>query len=204
MIELDHLAVAGESLKAASDLAAQVLGVPLQPGGAHAVFGTHNHLLGLADGLYLEAIAVDPDAPAPAYARWFDLDRFNGPARLSNWICRCDDLDATLEALPEGYGAPVALQRGDLRWRMAVPETGMLPYDNCAPALMQWEGEAHPTQRLDASGCRLVTLTVQHPQAEALAATLAPILTDARVVFEVGTPALSARFDTPAGRAVLA
>ena len=80
MIELDHLAVAGESLKAASDLAAQVLGVPLQPGGAHAVFGTHNHLLGLGDALYLEAIAVDPDAPAPAYARWFDLDRFNGPA----------------------------------------------------------------------------------------------------------------------------
>jgi len=47
-------------------------------------------------------------------------------------------------------------------------------------------------------------LTVQHPQAETLAATLAPIFTDARVVFEVGTPALSARFDTPAGRAVLA
>ena len=69
---------------------------------------------------------------------------------------------------------------------------------------MQWEGEAHPTQRLDDSGCRLVTLTVQHPQAETLAAALAPVFTDARVVFEVGTPALSARFDTPAGRAVLA
>jgi len=24
--------------------------------------------------------------------------RFNGPARLSNWICRCDDLEAALDA----------------------------------------------------------------------------------------------------------
>ncbi|HDZ51783.1 MAG: VOC family protein [Sulfitobacter litoralis] len=204
MIELDHLAVAGESLEAASDYAAQVLGVPLQSGGAHAVFGTHNHLLGLSDALYLEAIAVDPDAPQPAYARWFDLDRFNGPARLSNWICRCDDLAAALDALPEGYGAPVQLQRGDLSWRMAVPENGVLPYDNCAPALMQWDGDAHPTQRLDNSGCRLVTFMVQHPQAEALAAALAPLLKDARVMFEVGTPGLFATFDTPAGRGVLA
>ena len=109
MIELDHLAVAGESLTAASDLAAQVLGVPLQPGGAHAVFGTHNHLLGLGDALYLEAIAVDPDAPAPAYARWFDLDRFNGPARLSNWICRCDDLEATLKRFKRS-GSSIALE----------------------------------------------------------------------------------------------
>jgi len=41
------------------------LGVPFQPGGRHDVFGTHNALLGLADGLYIEAIAIaiDPDAP---------------------------------------------------------------------------------------------------------------------------------------------
>jgi hypothetical protein len=69
---------------------------------------------------------------------------------------------------------------------------------------MQWDGDAHPTQRLDNSGCRLVTFMVQHPQAEALAAALAPLLKDARVMFEVGTPGLFATFDTPAGRGVLA
>ncbi len=202
-IDLDHLAVAGGTLAEAEAHVAQSLGVPLQPGGEHAVFHTHNSLLGLEDGLYLEAIAVNPAAPTPDRARWFDLDRFSGPPRLGNWICRCDDLDGVLEALPEGFGEPVALRRGDLSWRMAVPRNGLLPFDNCAPALMQWEGEAHPAARLTASGCRLGALEVCHPEADALAALLAPILDDARIGFRVGAAALTARFVTPTGAKVL-
>lgn len=203
MITFDHIAVAGETLAAATAHVEAALGVPLQQGGEHAVFHTHNTLLGLEDGLYLEAIAINPDAPAPERARWFDLDRFTGPPRLTNWICRCDDLDATLAQLPEGFGAPVDLQRGDLRWRMAVPRDGVLPYDNCAPALIQWIGDAHPAERLTQQGCRLTQLEVRHPQAEALQALLAPLLMDRRVTFAKGTPNLGARFSTPQGSATL-
>ena len=203
MITFDHIAVAGETLAAATAHVEAALGVPLQQGGEHAVFHTHNTLLGLEDGLYLEAIAINPDAPAPERARWFDLDRFTGPPRLTNWICRCDDLDTTLAQLPEGFGAPVDLQRGDLRWRMAVPRDGVLPYDNCAPALIQWIGDAHPAERLTQQGCRLTQLEVRHPQAEALQALLAPLLMDRRVTFAKGTPNLGARFSTPQGSATL-
>jgi hypothetical protein len=167
----------------------------LQRGGAHAVYGTHNTLLGLADGLYLEAIAVNPDAEPQQRPRWFDLDRFTGPARLSNWICRCDDLDATLAGLPDGFGTPISLARGDLRWRMAVPADGILPFDNCAPALIEWEGDAHPASMLAASDVRMTRLTVRHPDAGALQALLSPLLKDARVRFEVGPAQLEARFD---------
>lgn len=195
MMELDHIAVAGETLAAATAHAQTALGVPLQKGGEHDVFHTHNTLLGLQEGLYFEAIAINPDAPKPDRVRWFDLDRFSGPARLTNWICRCDDLDETLAALPAGFGTPVSLQRGDLRWRMAVPENGILPFENCAPALIQWEGEAHPVQRLATSDLRLTALTVSHPEAQALAQMLAPHITDARVRFETGPVALTAQFD---------
>ncbi|MEW9921458.1 VOC family protein [Marimonas sp. MJW-29] len=194
MLELDHIAVAGKTLKAASDWCEGALGVPLQPGGEHAVFHTHNRLLGLENGLYLEAIAINPDAPVPDRPRWFDLDRFTGQPRLTNWICRCDDLDATLAALPEGFGAPVSLMRGDLRWRMAVPESGVLPFDNCAPALIEWEGAAHPASRLAQRGVRLDRLRVRHPEAADLQALLAPHLSDDRVIFETGAAGLSAAF----------
>ncbi len=194
-MELDHIAVAGETLAAATAHVEAALGVSMQQGGEHAVFHTHNTLLGLEDGLYLEAIAINPAAATPDRPRWFDLDRFAGPARLTNWICRCDDLDATLAALPEGYGAPVSLQRGDLRWRMAVPASGVLPFENCAPALIEWEGDVHPAARLSPSGARLSTLIVTHPDAEALSAILAPFLTDNRVCFETGTPRLDACFE---------
>lgn len=202
-IELDHLAVASTTLEEASAHVQKALGVSLQQGGEHAVFHTHNTLLGLEDGLYLEAIAINPDAPVPQRARWFDLDRFQGPARLTNWICRCDDLDATLAALPDGFGAPVQLQRGDLRWRMAVPQSGILPFDNCAPALIEWQGDAHPAQRLDVSGCRLTQLEVYHPAAETLSDLLSPLLADARVSFVVAQPALKATFEKAGNHLVL-
>lgn len=202
-IVLDHLAVAGATRAEAEAHVAESLGQPLQPGGEHAVFHTHNSLLGLEEGLYLEAIAVNPEAPEPDRARWFDLDRFSGPPRLSNWICACDDLDAVLESLPEGFGQPVSLQRGDLKWRMAVPESGILPFDNCAPALMQWDAAAHPAERLAPTGCRLTGLEVWHPEAEALAVLLAPLLTDARVRFHIGAARLEASFATPDGPKVL-
>jgi len=202
-MELDHIAVSGETLEAAVEAVEAALGVPMQPGGAHDVFITHNRLLGLADGLYLEAIAADPTRPAPERPRWFDLDNFAGPARLTNWICRCDDLDALLAALPVDAGAPVSLTRGNLRWRMAVPADGRLPFDNLFPPLIQWQCAQHPAGMLGLSGCALRRLVVAHPEATALRDILAPYLAEPRVVFETGAPALSAEFDTPHGARVL-
>lgn len=197
-IKLDHIAIAGQTLAEATDWTEQRLGVPLQPGGAHDVFGTHNELLGLADGLYLEVIAIDPSALPPERARWFDLDRFQGPPRLTNWICQVEDLDAVLDALPQA-GVPVSLSRGDLRWRMAVPENGILPYDNCFPALIEWQSPVHPSALLTGLGCRLSRLTVTHPQADTLEGELAPYLDGPVIVFKKGPAGLHADIETPAG-----
>jgi hypothetical protein len=202
MLELDHLAVVACDLEAGRAAVEEALGVALQPGGQHAYFGTHNLLLGLEDGLYLEVIAVDPDAAAPGVARWFDLDRMAGDPRLGNWICRSDDLEGEVERFPEA-GTPVPLARGDLTWRMAVPETGRLPFDNLFPAIMQWDCAAHPAERLTASGCALQRVVVAHPEAAELSSQLASVLTDERVVFEIGAPSLMAEVMTPSGLRVL-
>lgn len=199
-MELDHLAVAGETLEEASAYVEEALGVPLQPGGEHAVFGTHNRLLGLADGLYLEAIALNPPAEPQRRPCWFDLDRFSGAPRISNWICRCTDLPQHLAQAPSGAGELVALTRGDLTWDMAVPATGILPYDNMFPALMEWHSD-HPAPRLQQQGCQLRHLTISHPQAAGLKQALP--MTDARLQYEVGPKGFEAEFDTPHGRRLL-
>jgi len=203
MLFLDHITIAGLTLAAATDHVSAALGVTPRPGGEHAVFHTHNTLMGLGDGLYLEAIAANPDAPQPTRPRWFDLDRFEGPPRLTNWICRTDNLDAALARLPRGFGDPVDLQRGSLRWRMAVPQSGILPYDNCAPALIEWQTDTHPASMLAPSGCTLKKLEVRHPEAKALNDLLAPFLDDARIGFATGPANLLAQFDTPTGAAQL-
>jgi hypothetical protein len=203
MLALDHLAVAAETLEAGRAHVEAALGVILQPGGQHAHFGTHNLLLGLEDGLYLEVIAVDPTAAVQAVPRWFDLDRFVGAPRLGTWICRCDDLEAALAQAPAGAGRPVDLARGDLRWRMAVAADGRMPFDGAFPALIQWQG-AHPAARLMRSGCRLRRLVVTHPDATVLRGALAGMLSYPRVVIEDGSEiALRAEIETPHGVRVL-
>lgn len=197
-LTLDHLAVSARDLAEGAAAVEAALGVALEPGGQHPHMATLNRLLNLGD-LYLEVIAADPSAPAPAWPRWFDLDRFDGLPRLTNWIARTDDLDAALADAPTGTGLPVALARGDLRWRMAVPADGILPFDNAFPALIQWQGTAHPATRLPDRGVRLIRLTITHPQAGALRAALDGRLNDPRVVIETGTQGLRATFSTPQG-----
>ena len=200
----DHLVVGAKSLAEAQAHIEDALGLPMQPGGQHSVFHTHNTLMGLEDGLYLEAIAPDPSADVPKRARWYNLDRFIGPARLSNWACAVDDLDADLRDMPEGCGAPVEVTRGALNWHMAVSAQGTTPFDNLFPALLQWpSGIVHPATRLNPTGARLKRFTLRHPEGDALKAQLARHLADDRVDVESGAIEMQAVFDTPHGERTL-
>lgn len=202
-VELDHIAVTAERLEDGVAAVEAVLGVPLAGGGRHELMGTHNRLLGLGD-LYLEVIAVDPEGRTPDRPRWFDMDHFAGSPRLTNWIARCDNLATALSAGPEGLGDPLSLSRGDLRWQMAVPASGILPFDNACPALIEWQGTAHPAARLPDSGCRLKRLIIVHPKADELRSLLADRLREPRLVVEPGPEkALRAEIRTPGGVRVL-
>lgn len=202
-MRLDHLAVCCRTLAEGEAFVTHRLGVAPGPGGKHALMGTHNLLLGLGD-LYLEVIAVDPDAPAPPHPRWFDLDRFAGPPRLAHWIAATDDLSGDIARSPQGTGTPVALARGDLRWRMAVPPDGRLPFAGMFPALIAWDGPLHPAALLADHGLRLTRLVVSHPRAEGLQQALAGRLDDPRLVIVQGAPGLAAHVMTPEGPRLLA
>ncbi|KIC25703.1 MULTISPECIES: VOC family protein [unclassified Leisingera] len=199
---LDHLAVAGATLEEAVAHTEDALGITFGPGGQHARYGTHNRLIGLADGLYLEAIAIDPEAQPQELPRWFNLDQFAGPARLNNWILRSEDLEAEKPLLPPHAQRHVQMQRGDLRWLMTVPADGLLPYDNLFPAVLQWQAEP-PAAKLPQSNCRLTRLILSHPEASDLQTALDRILNDPRLKVEQGAPAMMAEFDTPHGPRVL-
>ncbi len=198
-MKLDHLVVGAAALEDAQAHVEAALGVRMQPGGAHAVFQTHNALLGLQDGLYLEAIAPIPAVPEPTRPRWYDLDRFEGPARLSNWASAVPDMDAALADMPDGTGAPVAVHRGTLSWRMAVSADGTTPYHNLWPALIEWPTGMHPAAQLKPTGIKLLRFTLVHPNGMALCDALCRRMTDDRVAVETGPLAMHADFETPHG-----
>ncbi len=204
MIEIDHLAVAGETLDEAVAHVEATLGVALEPGGVHVEMGTHNRLLSLGPGMYLEAIAINPAAKAPQRPRWFDLDRFEGRPRLANWIVRTTDMEAALQSAPGEIGVPIPFQRGKFSWTMAVPGTGRLPYDGAAPALIAWDAATHPADLLPDAGCRLERLEIGHPEAAALLWEF-PALENLPLVdiTETPEPRLAAHIRTPLGLIVL-
>jgi hypothetical protein len=158
--ELDHLVVAARDLDEGAAWIEAKLGVAMAAGGKHALMGTHNRLLSLGPGEFLEVIAIDPQAPTPSRARWFELDSSRMRERLArapaliHWVERTDDLDAALR----DYSEPVeilSLSRGPYRWRMGVPRDGRLPAGGALPTLIQWQGGLHPASDLPPSGCKL-------------------------------------------------
>lgn len=197
-MQLDHLAVTCADLAEGVAYVQEALGVALQPGGQHARFGTHNRLLSLGPDEYLEVIAPDPEAPVPPHPRWFGLDHASVP-RLGNWIVRVPDL-AVAKMLYPGIGDMLALERGDLKWRISVPPDGSMPQGGAFPTLIEWQGTApHPSTRLTDVGVRLTRLEISHPQIDTFALKLAAALPDPRLRFHIGTMALRAWFDTPSG-----
>src|SRR4051812_23817798 len=93
-LALDHLVLAAADLAQGVSFVADRLGVRAPAGGRHAVMGTHNALVRLGRDVYLEIIAIDPEAPAPARARWFGLDeprmrrRLAEQPRIVTWVAR--------------------------------------------------------------------------------------------------------------------
>lgn len=192
MLKLDHLAVACTDLDAGTAWVEDQLGVPLLPGGRHPRYGTHNRLLGLADGLYLEVITIDPQADPVTGPRWFGLDHFSGPPRLANWICQTD----RFAAAPPDVGTPRDMQRDDLHWQITVPDDGSLPMGGAYPTLIQWPAGVHPSQSLPDSGLCLIRLEVSHPDPD-LPKLVA--IDDPRVQFKTGPLGFAASFQTPSG-----
>lgn len=214
---LDHLVVMADSLAQGVAWCEATLGVTPAPGGAHALFGTHNRLLAIGSPAwpqaYLEIIAIDPAAaPGPVRRRWFDMDdaplqalvRAQGP-RLIHWVARVPDLAAATAAwAAQGLDAGECLAasrmtpRGLLQWQIAVRADGRRPMDGCAPTLIEW-GAVHPADSLPASGVALQSLALRHPQAAALQGALAAIGAPGIPVDAAAAPAIQARLATPRG-----
>jgi hypothetical protein len=203
--QLDHITVTAPSLAQGAAFVRDALGVELQPGGEHPRMGTHNLLLRLGDSLFLEVIAVNPDAPRPAQPRWFELDTLHADAapRLSTWVARTDDIQGATAAAPEALGRIETITRGALQWLITIPADGSLPLGGSAPALIEWQTPIHPASRLQDRGCSLQRFEVLHPEPDRLSALLAALgLAQAVVVSPLpadAAPRLVAQILTPTG-----
>ncbi len=175
---LDHLVLAATTLADGIEYIAEVAGVAAQPGGKHVAMGTHNALVRLAEQVYLEIIAIDPQANKPARPRWFDLDNIALQAelterpRLIHWVARTPDIERAVNQCPVPLGAVHPMARGDYRWRITIPDDGSLPGKGIVPTLIQWDVPLHPSASLPRSNVSIAGLAAAHPDPAAIRGAL--------------------------------
>ncbi|MEO0682701.1 MAG: VOC family protein [Pseudomonadota bacterium] len=215
---LDHLVVACLSLADSLPGFEARLGVPAQGGGAHAGMGTHNALWGLDGGdahgrIYIELIAPDPAQPKPdgaplpfALHRADMRARLAGGPRLVTWMARCGDLDLWAPRSSAPLGPIRAMRRGDLQWRLTVPDGEGLPFGGVVPGLIQWpDGITLPGEAMAGAGLTLLRFE-RAPNAAAGAALASLGLFDTLPEAAMDAPAeapLRAVIAGPAGEATL-
>ena len=140
---LDHLVVAAATLEQGDDYVESRIGVRPQRGGKHVAMGTHNSVLRIGQGVYLEVIAIDPEAIAPKHPRFFELDRpvmqatLRASPRLIHWVARCTDIDALRRASPVDPGPVHPMSRDGLRWSYTIPVHGHPPGAGVLPTLRE-------------------------------------------------------------------
>ena len=198
---IDHLLWAVPELEEGCRQIARWTGVQPTPGGRHPGVGTHNALLSLGQGIYLEIIAPDPTQ-----------DRFSGLGELLRdlqtptlltWCALSWDIEKTgLRARSAGLTSqyPFAMSRRrpdgvDLNWRILLVEDH--PFGPLLPFFIQWDSPEHPSQG-PASGCTLEDFRLYHPAPSAVGVTL-ETLGLRMSVEEKETPGLWARLETPNG-----
>ena len=200
---VDHLVWATPDLDEGIRELERLTGVRASPGGKHPSWGTHNALLSLGPGIYLEILAPDPSVPPPARERPFGLDRLDRP-RLVTWAAREPDLENRIVAIADTgidlgdilTGGRVRPDGVALRWRLTSPramlEAGVVPF------LIDWGTSPHPSETA-APGLALVALAIEHPEPDHLRRLLSPFALDLPI-HRASAPALVATIDSPRGR----
>jgi hypothetical protein len=198
-LRLDHLVVGAKRLEDGVAYVEQTLGVSTSVGGKHAFMGTHNALLKLGHGEYLEVIAIDPDSPALGRVRWFGLDRLDlSTPRLIHWVARTTSIQKAVHEY-SWIGPAVSASRGILNWQITIPVDGALPFDGVFPTIIEWQDEPHVSERMRETGCALLDLALVHPAAERIRTHLASTLHDGRISFREGEPGIVCTIRTPEG-----
>lgn len=167
--KIDHIVIGADSLEQGIAALELSLGVALPRGSKHDAMSTHNCVAPVGFERFIEILSIDPDVPAPARVRWFDMDnpdvqaRFKAAAGAHCWVVGTNDLDALIENSPVDLGEVVFFSRGERSWRLTIPKDGSLLEDGLIPSFIEWSPGPHPSTGMADVGLALQEVVLTHP-----------------------------------------
>ncbi len=207
--KIDHIVMACCHLSEGQAELQSRLGIAIPDGGKHPMMSTHNALIQAGGDIYFELIAIDPEAPPPDRPRWFSLDDPKTHAHIDTkpralcWVVGVHDLDAFAAQSPINLGRILSLSRGDLRWRLTVPDDGHLPMGGLIPAFIEWPDGKNPCKHMPDNALRLNQITISSPEPHQMTELMTVLGIDGLANVVKGSAGLSFDVKTPKGRVIL-
>lgn len=200
---LDHIIYACSEIEQGMDEIESLLGVRPVRGGSHAQFGTHNALLSLGPGIYLEVIARDPELDEPQHGALIDFPTTTR-SRLVTWVYRTSDIESLANNSSLGVGAVDTGTRknpdgSEIHWQLTNPYA--MPMDGAVPFLINWGNTVHPSTVLPPGG-QLTKVVIEHPDADRLRDVLSALSSGVEVIAGESF-GIAATIDTENGPVVL-
>lgn len=201
-LALDHIVWAVPDLDAGIRTIADLTGVePVSGGKAPGREQSHNALISLGDGAYLEIFS-----PARAGGgRWGKLIE-DGQPRIVSYALRVTDrfaaLKPAIEAAGYSFTGPRSMGRvrpdgGAVNWELL--NIAGTPIDDALPFFIDWLGSTpHPSES-SPKGATIDTFSIAHPRASDLAAIYADIGVETPVLAS-NKAAINLVLDTPRGQ----
>ena len=195
---LDHLLIGAADLEGASEEFARATGVRPVYGGRHPR-GTHNALVALDGGAYLELVAVRPGATRPA--SFPELSPADGLVPIG-WAVAGGELAELRGAIERAGFALTAPQPGSrvtpagatLEWRTFGLATKLAN----APFFIVWSPATPHPSTTSPAGCALRRFAIASPDAEPLG-RLATALALPVEIAPAATPGFALEVDCPRG-----
>lgn len=206
MREIDHLVYCVPELKAAMEFFQFVHGIHFTYGGQHLTQGTHNALLNIGKGAYLELLAIDPTNHNIDPPRWMGIDLITEP-KLTRWAIKTNDLSSDVAILKEANpnmgeqfnGSRKKTDGSILEWGMALPLA--TPKVEILPFMIDWKTSIHPTESLSKI-YPLTALKATYPEPSVIEKPLKKLGIDLEVL-EAKEVSLQATIQGPKGEVVL-
>ena len=167
MLKLDHFAIGCADLDSGVIMLNDMLETPPVVRAKHQLFGTHNalwRLETLGEPVYLELIAIDPEALNLQRRRWFGLDdakiqaQFDHAPKLLTFVVNSPDIVMARGEMPVDPGAPVTVTRNNLKWQFSLHDDGRLVADGALPYVIEWAPGPKPVDNMAKQHIELVSM----------------------------------------------
>lgn len=206
---IDHLVIGAATLTQGVEYVRDCLEVDMPHGGVHVKMGTHNHLMQIGEGIFLEIIATNPDIEPPKRPRWFGLDdpfvrqHLATQPTLLTWVVNTGNLNQLIQQAMFSLGKSELIRRGELSWNFGLPDDGRLIAGGILPYAIEWHTKTHPAANMADLNCRFHSLEIYHPYPEWFQSALVSIGAQDLVKIirlpQNEAPYITASISTPSG-----